>query len=378
MSLHISVSKDEFLAGLTSIQNIASKKGSIAILSNVLIQTENDSLILTGTDLEVGIKTTLPAEITAPGSITLPAKKLFEIVRESNNEHIKLEELENNWVRIKAKATNYNLSGMPAEEFPSFPEYDDEKLTLVNSEIMRDLIDKTIFSVASEAESQFNLTGVLLEKINNDENKKILRMVSSDGHRLSLMEKEISDEEYDNLTIEKNTIIPKKGIQEIRKWCEAEESINIYFDKKQAVIKTSNSILIIRLMNGDFPDYRNIVSAITNENYFLIDKNEFLNSMKRMNIFTEDRFNAVHFNIDKHKLILTSESLDIGNATDEIDIELHGIPMKLGFNGKYFIDTLHAMQGNKINVNINSQESPCLLTSQEDKGFESIIMPMKI
>lgn len=376
MSLAINISREDFLAGLSPIQNVTGKKGTIAILSNVLIQSSTDALILTATDLEVGIRNTVPAEIISPGAITLPARKLFEIIRESNVETINLEELENNWVKIKANKTNYNLAGMPAEEFPTFPEYSEENIVAVESKIIKELIDKTIFSVAQEGENQFNLTGVLVEKKGN-EDENFIRMISSDGHRLTLMETGIEGD-VKNITIEKNTIIPRKGVLEIRKFCEANEKIKIGFEKKQAVVKTDNSLLIIRLMNGDFPDYNNIINVIDKENYFRIDKLSFLNSMKRMNLFTEDRFNAVKFDIHKKVLILSSQNMDIGNAKDEIDIEFTGDSFTLGFNGKYFVDTLQAMNSDEIIVYINSEESPCLLKAEDDPGFLSVIMPMKI
>jgi len=188
MSLVLNIARDDFLSGLVSVQNITSKKGTMAILSNVLIQSENDAVILTATDLEIGIKKKLPAEILSSGSITLPARKLFEIVRESNSDQIHMEILENSWAKINDDSSNYRLAGMDSEEFPSFPEYQEEMLVPVPGEILHDLINKTIFSVAQDSESQFTLTAILVEKEKKD-GKNFLNFVSSDGHRLSLMDK---------------------------------------------------------------------------------------------------------------------------------------------------------------------------------------------
>ncbi|MDH5523957.1 MAG: DNA polymerase III subunit beta [Desulfobulbaceae bacterium] len=376
MSLIFNVSRDDFLTGLSSLQTVTSKKGTIAILSNVLIESKNDSLFLTATDLEIGIRNKLPAEILNPGSITLPAKKLFEIVRESNSDQIHVQISEKNWAKISADSTDYNLAGMPVDEFPMFPDYEESNLVEIGSSQIKELIEKTIFSVAQEGESQFNLTGLLVEKDNN-EGKNILRMVSSDGHRLSLMESEIEND-ISNLKMDKNILIPRKGMQEIKKLCEHVEVIAIGFEEKQAVVKTENSIVVIRLMNGDFPDYKNIIQVINNEKYIVIKKSNLMNSMKRMNLFTEDRYNAVQFDIENNMLVLSSQSMDIGSAKDELPIEYSGEALKLGFNGKYFVETLQAMKSDDIKAYINSEESPCMIKGDNDPGFISIIMPMKI
>jgi len=377
MTLSINISKEDFLPALNFLQSITGKKGTMAILANVLIQTQENFIELVATDLEVGIKKNVAAEIISPGSLTLPAKILYEIVRESGSDSIKIEEKEKKWVRIKAGTSMYNLAGTASEEYPNFPECNEENLVSLPCEIIKQLIDKTIFSAAQERESNYTLTGILLEKETKEEEKNILRMVSSDGHRLSIMEKEL-DRESDNLIIEKNTLIPKKGVSEIKKVCEGQKNFSLGADKKQLVVKTKNSLLIVRLMNGEFPDYKSIVSVIEKENVIEIERSKFLESLKRTNLFTEDIFNAIQLSVEDNKLILSSQNMDFGNAKDEIVINYTGEPLDLGFNCRYFIDTLQVMRSDKIKAYVNSDQSPCLIEGDEDHGFISIIMPMKI
>jgi DNA polymerase-3 subunit beta len=265
---------------------------------------------------------------------------------------------------------------MSAEDFPSFPEYDEKGLIAIPANSLIELIDRTIFSVAQEGESQFNLAGVLVEKEKTEEGY-LLRMVSSDGHRLSLMELAV-ESDLDNLHMAKNTIIPRKGVKEIRKFCEGCEEVSLAFEKNQAVLKTDNSVLIIRMMNGDFPDYRNIINIIKQDNFIEINRQNLINSMKRMILFTEDRFNAVKFHIENDTLMLTSESMDIGNAKEIINIKYKDEVMNLGFNGKYFMEALQVMNSENVLAYINSEESPCLLKGVKDSGYISVIMPMKI
>jgi len=377
MAMIINVSQEDFLSALSSLQNITGKKGTIAILSNVLVETGNDVITITGTDLEVGIRYSIPAEILESGSITMPAKKLFEIVRESATDIIHLECMDNNWVKITADTSSYNLAGMEADEFPSFPDYNGAALVAVEGNLINELIDKTIFSVAPEGESQYNLAGILVEKEVHEGGKNSIRMVSTDGHRLSLMEIE-KGEELKGLQINTTTLIPRKGIMEMRKFCDGQDTIHISFEEKQAVLKSEQAVLIIRLMNGDFPDYKNILKGNADETFVEIERKALLNSMKRMNLFTEDRYNAVKFVIENNKLTLSSQNMDIGNAKDEMNIVYGGEKLELGFNGKYFVDVLQVLNSDTIKAFISSNETPCLIRADNEPGFVSLIMPMKL
>ena len=377
MTLAINVSKEDFLPALNSLQSITGKKGTMAILANILIQTQENFIELISTDLEVAIKKNVAAEILSPGSLTLPAKILYEIVRESGSENIKIEEKDKNWARIKTGSSMYNLAGTSSEEYPKFPEYNEESLISLPCEIIRELIDKTIFSAAQERESNYTLTGILLEKENKEEGTSFLKMVSSDGHRLSIMEKEL-DKESENISIEKNTLIPRKGVSEIKKVCEGQKNFSLGADKKQLVIQTKNSLMIVRLMNGEFPDYKSIVKVIEKDNVIEIDRNKFLESLKRTNLFSEDTFNAIQLTVEDQKLILSSQNMDFGNAKDEMAINYKGGPLDLGFNCRYFIDTLQVMRSENVKAYVNSDQSPCLIEGDDDLGFISIIMPMKI
>lgn len=376
MSLSVNVSRDEFLAGLASLQNITGRKGTMAILSNVLIQTGTNEFTMTATDLEVGVRIKVASEIITAGEITLPARKLFEIVRETDADLLHLELHENNWVKIAAKSSAYNLAGMKADEYPSFPVYEEDQLVEISADSLKELIDRTIFSVAQEGESQFNLAGILVEKEKRGEDY-LLRMVSSDGHRLSMMELPVQAD-LDGLDVEKTTLIPRKGVQEIRKLSEGHSSVRLGFNNKQAILKTDKALMIIRLMNGDFPDYRNIVGAIKQENLVAIDRHSLINAMKRMILFTEDRFNAVKFHLEKDTLMLSSESMDIGNAKDILKVGYEGTVMNIGFNGKYFVEALQVMDSDQVKIFINTEESPCLIMGDDDPGYMSVIMPMKI
>lgn len=376
MAFQFNIGRDELLRAISIQQNITNKKGTLAILSNVLIEVQPDQVVFTGTDLEIGLKQTVPAEVLQTGVLTLPAKKLFEVARESGSSMIAFKELDNQWVEITAGPSLYRLAGMVGDEFPQFPIYDETALVQIESAVMADLVDKTIFSIAQDKENMFTLTAVLLQKIKEDEHL-YLKMISSDGHRLTIMSREI-DSSLDGLRLNPVTLIPRRGVQEIRKFCENKNSFLFGIEEKQAVLKSEDSLLIIRLMEGDFPDFQGLLNSLSKDNTIFIDRNRFLESLKRINLFTEDIFHAIKIEIVDKKMTLTSQNADFGSAKDEFDVEYEGKPLSLGFNCRYFIESLQVMESDIINANINFQESPCMITSKEDTGFLSIIMPMKL
>lgn len=376
MAFHFNINRDDFLKAIGAQQNITSKKGTLAILSNVLLEVQVDSVVLTGTDLEIGLKQTVPAEVVETGILTLPAKKLFELARESGSQNISFKELENNWVEITAGSSVYRLAGMVADEFPQFPDYNEQNLVGIESSIMAELVDKTIFSIALDKENMFTLTAAMLQKVRVDD-RLYLKMISSDGHRLTIMSREV-DAHLDNLTMKGTTLIPRRGVQEIRKFCDNKNMFLFGIEEKQAVLKSEDSLLIIRLMDGDFPDFQGLLNVLSKDNSINIDRLRFLEGLKRINLFTEDLFHAIKIEIKDNKIILNSQNADIGSAKDEFVVDYSGKPLSLGFNCRYFIESLQVMEGSAITMSINSQESPCMITSDEDDGFLSVIMPMKI
>ncbi len=376
MAFQFNIGRDDLLKAISTQQNITSKKGTLAILSNVLLEVETDHIVITGTDLEIGLKQTVPAEVISTGSLTLPAKKLFELARESASSTFSFKEQENNWVEITAGPSQYRLAGMIIDEFPQFPEYDIESLVSIDGLLMTELVDKTIFSIAQDKENMFTLTAALMEKVQENE-KSFLRMISSDGHRLTIMTREI-DSALEKLNMNPVTLIPRRGVQEIKKFCENSDDLFFGIEKKQAVLKNDDSLLIIRLMEGEFPDYHGILNVISKENNININRIRFLESLKRINLFTEDLFHAIKMEIQDQRMILTSQNADFGSAKDEFEVEYSGEPLSLAFNCRYFIDTLQVMNGESIKASISSDDSPCLITSDDDEGFLSIIMPMKL
>ncbi len=376
MALHCTVHCDDILKALGAQQNITNKKGSMAILSNVLLEAASSQLTCTGTDLEIGLKQTIQAEVIEEGSITLPAKKLFELARESGGADITLKEQDNAWVEIEAGSSRYRLAGMNAEEFPQFPSYDQEALVSLDSEVLAEMIDKTSFSIAMDKESVFSLTAALLQKY-EEEDKFFLKMITSDGHRLTTMAREV-DAGLGKLAIGSFTLIPRRGIQEIRKFCENRDSFLFGVEDKQIVLQAEQSLLIVRLMKGDFPDFAAVIQNIAQENRVEIHRVRFLEALKRMNLFSEDIFHAIKITLTENKITLNSQHAEFGSATDSFAVQYAGGEVELAFNCRFFIEAMQVMEGDVVRAAIKDEKSPCMITSEQDDGFLSVIMPMKL
>ncbi len=376
MGFHFNIAREDLLKAAGNQQNITNKKRTMAILANILLEVGQDNIVFTGTDLDICLKQTVPAEVFEQGVLTLPAKKLYELARESGAPVLTFKEEENNWVRITAGSSVYRLAGMVSDEFPEFPEYSEENMVTMDSQVMADLIDKTSYCIAHDKENMFTLTAALFKKI-EEEGKHSLQMITSDGHRLSIMTREV-DESVAGLQVGPITLIPRRGIQEIRKFCENRDSFTMGIEEKQAVLQSDDSLLILRLIKGEFPDFQAILNVITRDRVIRINRLAFLESLKRINLFTEDLFHAIKMEIGQNKIVLTSQNADFGSAKDDLEVEYDGDPISIGFNCRYFIDALQVMEGEVIDACINSDESPCLISSEEDEGFLSIIMPMKL
>jgi DNA polymerase-3 subunit beta len=375
MPFHFNIAREDLLKAISSQQQITNKKGTLAILANVLMEVKNNKIIFTATDLEISLRQTVPAEVFESGSLTIPSKKLFELARESGSPTLNFKEQEKNWINITAGSSTYKLAGMMTEEFPQFEEYNEEELVETEGEVICDLIDKTMFSIATEKENMYSLNAALFQQLIED-GKTTYRMVTSDGHRLSIMRREVERKPLPNF--DSFILIPRRGIQQIRKFGEEQDSFLLGIEPKKMVLKNDNALLVIRLMEGEFPDFENILNFIPKESNILINKILFTEALKRINLFTEDIFHAIKFELNDNQLVLTSEHADFGSARDEIAIEYKGEELSMGFNCRYFMEALQVMEGENIQASINSNESPCLITSEEDEGFLGVIMPMKL
>ncbi len=371
--MELKIVRNELLDGLTKIQTVVEKKSTMPIISNVLLDVSDGRLNLIATDLEVGMRTEHNAEVVEKGKITVPARKLYEMVREIQGSHITIKERESGKINVSSGKIIYTLVGLPAEQFPLVPLYEDVKTIEILSKTIKDLINKTIFSVSFD-DTRFNLAGIYVEKTVK-EDKEIIRMVSSDGHRLSLMEKDVPG--INSLEIDAGVILPRKGAKEILKLCENTEKILLGFKEDICVVEANKTKIVTRLIDGEFPDYRTIIPAEGKKKIF-IERQFFLDVLRRTAILSTDKYKAVSFNFSKRKMEVLSVNPDIGDAREELEIEYEGDIFSINFNINFLMEAIGALESNKIAIEFENETNPCLIKGTEEEGFLGIIMPMRV
>lgn len=369
--MQFTIERETFLKALTRVQGIIEKRHTIPILANVLIEANQDKIFFTATDLEVGVKSYYSANIKNGGRVTVSAKKIFEIIKELPNKEISFNVKDNFWVEIKCGKSIFNLVGLSPDEFPKFPEVNDIKLNEINSLIFKEMIDKTIFSVSND-ETKYNLTGIYFKSDNNEK----LSMVSTDGHRLSMVEKKL--EQNLSSSFSDGFILPKKGIFEIRKLTEdSEEVLNIGVSDNNFIVNTGSTTLVMRLVDGDFPDYTRVIPQKI-ESPAVINRDEFFHALKRISVLSSEKSKGVKIKLESGVLELSSSNPDLGDAREELDITYDGPEIIIGFNAKYIIDILQVMNEEFISLHLKDNLSPGLVEAENNKDFFSVIMPMRL
>ncbi len=367
--MQFKIEKEVFLKALGQIQGIIEKKHTIPILANVHINAGNNEIILTATDLEIGVRSKFSTEVIQEGKVTVSAKKLFEIIRELPDRDIIFKSKDNCWIEIKCEKSIFNLVGLSSDEYPKFPEIKSSNLLNIKSSQLNEMIDKTIFSISND-ETKYNLNGIYLKY---EDNK--LSMISTDGHRLSYNFMNISEEFS---CFEKGSILPKKGIFELRKIINKDnENLEIGIVDNNFIVIDENTILIMRLVDGEFPDYKRVIPEKSG-NKAIINKNEFFHALKRISIFSSEKSKGIKINFDKNKAVLTSSNPDLGDAREEIDVTYNGQEISIGFNSKYIIDIIQAIEEEYIEFHLKDNISPGMIEPEKNKNFVSVIMPMRL
>jgi len=372
--VNFSIEKEVFLKGLSKIQGIVEKRSTIPILSNVLIETNKTNIYLTATDLEVGMRASYPATINQPGKITVSAKKIYEIVKELPEKEITFKSKDNSWIEISCGKSLFNIVGLSSDEFPHFPDINDNNMIPVNGNILNEMIEKTLFSISND-DTKYNLNGIYFKKIKDNE-KSALRLVATDGHRLALIQRKMEIPDIEEL--DQGIILPRKGINELKKIAEdSEENILIGFIDNSFVIKKENTIVVMRLVNGDFPDYNRVIPK-NNEDIAIINRDLFLHVLKRMSILLSEKSKGVKIEIKNNKIEISSSNPDLGDAREEMEINYSGPEIVIGLNARYMIDIIQALDCEKIKLAVKDNMSPGLITPEIEDGFLSVIMPMRL
>ncbi len=370
--MEFTVKKFEILREISLTQGVVEKKTTIPILANLLIEATSDGLSLAATDLEIGIKTTCAAKVKKEGSITTPAKNFLEIIRSLPDAEVKIKKLENDRLQINCASASFKIVGLPTDNFPALPDLK-EALVDIPAQVLLNLINKTIFAIASE-ESRYTLNGALLliKPLSST-------MVSTDGHRLAHIEKQTS---FEHLTSEIRALIPKKALAELQRLlAEAEEDDLVSFgkDATHLFFRLKKRLMISRMLTGQFPNYEAVLPK-ENSKTVILDRDEISSAIKRVALLADDKSRAIRIVLDNNKFEISSNNADLGEARESIDINYTATPIQIGFNCQYLLDFLAVTQDSSVSFDFKDEQSAGQLrpATEEDYNYRYIVMPMRV
>lgn len=368
--MKLKVNRQEMQKALQNIQGIVEKKTTMPILSHFLLKAANTISIM-ATDLDIAFTGPLNAEILERGSLCVPARKLFEIAKEVEDD-ILLESQENNWLKVSSGNSTFKLMGLPEEEYPKLPDISRSEELNIDAQVLKNMIEKTVYT-AGDNDTRCALNGLLFHFIPKERHIE-LAIVGTDGHRLAFITKELSGE----LSEEKKFILPKKAAIELRRLLEETEvEVIMGLNKNHMFFTIDDIVLTSRLIEGTYPSYEQVIPQ-GNDKKATIDKVIFSKALRRISIMSAEKTNAIRFDLEQGKLTLSSINSDIGEAREEITIEYKGNPFTIGFNARYLLDALQAMDGESVGFEFQDPLSPTLLREPQGKDYKCVIMPMRI
>lgn len=366
-ALQIKIQKDEFLKAITTVFGAISSKATLPILSNILIQTNGpDQIVLSGTDLELGIKTHCPATVLLQGAVTVPAKKLYEIIRELGLGEVEVTVGKNNAVNIKTNKSFFKIMGLEPDDFPKLPEPASEQSFEMDRAVLKRCLSLTTFAISRD-EARYTLNGVLAIF-----KSKKARFVATDGKRLASIEKDV--QLPNDIVLE--VIIPAKTIAEVIKAIsDSQGKTKISLAQNQIMFQIDETTLISRLIEGRFPNYEQVIPKEVKTKTD-VNRQELLSCLKRVSLLTSQENQAVKIDFIKDHLLISSRSPNMGEAKEEVPAEISGDDLTIGFNPAYVIDVLKNLDNEMITLAMTDPDKPGLIKNEE--GYLYVVMPMQL
>lgn len=369
--MELKIPSAELNKALYRTQGIVDRKTTMPILSNVLLDARKDlGLTVSAFDTEIGLVGHYPCEVRTEGAVALPSRHLYDIVHSLPEESVlALKQLPNGQVELQTGSVRFKIVSSPAGEFPALPTAEGAVGLTISADLLSLMIERTAFAISTD-ETRYNLGGVFLERTDEDS----LRMVATDGHRLSLIDRPVAG----TAAIERGVLIPKKGLQELRRLLSEEGGeCELGFTKGSAVFKRDGLVMVMRLLEGQFPDYRQVIPR-ESAKVVRLGRTLFIDALRRVSLVASDKTNGVRLEISPGKLILGSQNPDLGEAQEEIEAEVTGEDLKIGFNARYLIDALSVLSSDEVRLELADELSPGVLRPVGEEGGLAVVMPMRI
>lgn len=369
--MEFSASKEELARELGLIQGIVERKNTIPILANVLIEADGRGVELAATDLDVGLRCRLSADVRKPGALTLSAKKLYEIVRAVTDGTVELKELENSWASITSGRAFFKMVGLGKSEFPSLAEPPESGFTAIPGSLLAELIHKTSFAITGD-DSRYFLNGAKLELTEND-----LRMIATDGHRLAY----VSVNKPDGSNSTTSVIVPKKTLLELLKILgDAGDSVEFAKGDNHLFFRIGDKLLVSKRVDDQFPAYDKVIPK-ENHRQVTCSTDDLSGAIRRVSLLANERSRAVKFGIEPGKIEISSQNPELGEARETIEATYDGESLQVGFNGQYLLDFLNVAGTSEVRFELKDDSSQGLLrpaADSEEQDYRYVVMPMRL
>jgi DNA polymerase III subunit beta len=373
-TMEITVSKSDLLKELTATQGVVERKTTIPILSNFLFEAAGDRLSITATDLDLSLCTAAPAKVKKEGSCTVPARKLYDYVKLLGEGDISIKLLENHWVQIRSGRSNTRMVGMARANFPALPVFPTESAIQIPSNVLRNLIAKTIFGISNE-ESRYTLNGALLVL-----KPESLTMVATDGHRLAHIEHNGSKVAVSG---EMRVLVPKKAMAELSTLLGVSDAPAVDFAKDESTLffRVGGRLLTSRQLTGQFPNFEAVLPRDNNKSV-TVHCDELSAAIQRVAQFADERSNAIRMRLEKNELKVSSSNTETGESEDSIETSYTGDALAIGFNSQYLLEFLKVVGTGDVRFEFKDAQSAGQLRPDEaadsEYKYRYIVMPMRI
>lgn len=367
--MKFTVSRDAFLKPLQVVSGAVERRHTLPILSNLLLQVEQNTLRLTGTDLEVELVSSVDVESSAgDGAVTVPAKKLVDIVRSLPEDSSIEFAAEDDKAFVRSGRSKFKLSTLPADDFPNIDDWSSDINFVTDQVILKRLMEKTHFSMANQ-DVRYYLNGMLFETDNG-----MLRSVATDGHRLAMSSCSI---EQPGLA-QKQVIVPRKGVVELLRLLGEEESeVSVAIGNNHIRIESANIVFTSKLVDGRFPDYRRVLPS-GGDKVVIADREILRQAFGRASILSNEKFRGVRLNLSNGELCITATNPEQEQAEDIIEVDYSGDELEIGFNVSYLLDVLNNVDDHQVRFTLADSNSSALIEPQHDDACCYVVMPMRL
>ncbi len=363
--MKFSVSKEKLMAGLQTVQNVVSTRTTLPILSNVLIQAADGQIRFTTTDLDVGVSGAIDAQVDKPGSTTLPARRLFSIVRELPAAEVQIDVDSKNVASIRCGQSFFKINGLPEEEFPPLPKFSDARTFTFSQQQLADALKKTSYAISTD-ETRYVLNGILFSFKDNK-----LTMVATDGRRLALVDIEV---EFPR-SQEADIIIPTKCVTELGRLLGSEGDVKMSVGENQVAFEIGATLLVSKLIEGNYPNYRQVIPGDAKERMTL-ERELFLQAVHRVSLLSSEKSNSVKLVFSKNNLEIAANTPDVGEATESIAVPYKGKEFSIAFNPDFLMAPLRNLTNDEVYLDLIDEMSPGVIKIQSP--FLYVLMPMRI